>query len=106
QRAGADMKKVLFHGNNKTPKEIDEGLAAGIGFFVVDSLNELELLDEKAKKLGIRQDVLVRVNPGVSAHTYEAVVTAAPYSKFGFDVHTDAEEVIADIASRKGLVFR
>lgn len=105
-QAGADMKKVLFHGNNKTPREIDEGLAHGIGFFVVDSLNELELLDEKAGKRGVKQDVLVRVNPGVSAHTYEAVMTAAPFSKFGFDVHGDALDVIKDIASRKNLNFR
>ena len=105
QNAGADMKKVLFHGNNKTPREIDEGLDAGIGYFVIDSLNEIELLDKKAGERGVVQDVLVRVNPGVSAHTYEAVMTAAPFSKFGFDVHGDAADVIKDIASRKHLRF-
>lgn len=106
KRAGADMKKVLFHGNNKTPREIDEALDAGIGFFVIDSLNELELLDKKAGERGVRQDVLVRINPGVSAHTFEAVMTAAPFSKFGFDVHGDAFDVIRDIASRDNLNFR
>ena len=105
RQAGVDLKKVLFHGNNKTPREIEEGLAAGIGYFVVDSLNELEILDSAAKARGMKQKVLVRVNPGVSAHTYEAVVTAAPFSKFGFDVHGDAADVVKDIVSREGLEF-
>ena len=103
RQAGVDLKKVLFHGNNKTPREIEEGLEAGIGYFVVDSLNELEILDSAAKARGMKQKVLVRVNPGVSAHTYEAVVTAAPFSKFGFDVHGDAADVVKDIVSREGL---
>ena len=105
RQAGVDLKKVLFHGNNKTPREIEEGLEAGIGYFVVDSLNELEILDSAAKARGMKQKVLVRVNPGVSAHTYEAVVTAAPFSKFGFDVHGDAADVVKDIVSREGLEF-
>lgn len=105
-KAGCDPGKVLFHGNNKTEKEICEGIAADIGFFVVDSLNELEMLDRKATEAGKPRDVLVRVNPCVSAHTYEAVVTAAPQSKFGFAVDGDAFDVIRDIASRKGLNYR
>ena len=80
-------------------------MEAGIGYFVVDSLNELEILDSAAKARGMKQKVLVRVNPGVSAHTYEAVVTAAPFSKFGFDVHGDAADVVKDIVSREGLEF-
>lgn len=106
KRAGADLGHVLFHGNNKTPKEVAEGVSDGIGFFVVDSLNEIDLIDKKAGELGKKQDVLVRVNPGVSAHTFEAVVTAAPFSKFGFDVNGDALEVIRGIAAREHLNFR
>ncbi len=105
KKAGCNMKHVLFHGNNKTEKEIDEGLELGIGYFVVDSINELEMLDKKAQALGKVQDVLVRINPCVSAHTYEAVVTAAPQSKFGFAYDGDAIDVIKDIASRKGLKY-
>ena len=106
KRAGADLGHVLFHGNNKTPKEVAEGVSDGIGFFVIDSLNEIDLIDKKAGELGKKQDVLVRVNPGVSAHTFEAVVTAAPFSKFGFDVNGDALEVIRGIAAREHLNFR
>ena len=106
KQAGVDMKKVLFHGNNKTPREIDEGIAAGVGYFVIDSFNEIELLDKKAAEAGAPQDVLVRINPLVTAHTYEAVVTAAPGSKFGFAVDGDAFETVKDIVSRKGLRFR
>ena len=105
KQAGQDLKKVLFHGNNKTEKEVAEGIDDGIGYFVVDSLNEIGLIDRIAADRGVVQDVLVRVNPGVSAHTYEAVVTAAPYSKFGFDVYGDAFEVVSDIVSRKNMRF-
>ena len=104
--AGADLGKVLFHGNNKTVAEIEEGIADGVGFFVVDSLHELELLDEKAGAAGVVQDILVRVNPGITAHTHEAVATATPLSKFGFGVDTNAFEVIKDASQRRNLHFR
>lgn len=104
-KAGADPSKILLHGNNKTLREIEEGLDAGIGYFVVDSLLELERLDKAAGERGMVQNVLVRVNPGVSAHTYEAVMTAAPFSKFGFDVNGDAFDVVKDIASRKNVRY-
>ena len=85
-------------------------LAAAHGlWFDVVSGGELEMVkraDKKAGELGKKQDVLVRVNPGVSAHTFEAVVTAAPFSKFGFDVNGDALEVIRGIAAREHLNFR
>ena len=104
--AGADLGKVLFHGNNKTVAEIEEGIADGVGFFVVDSLHELELLDEKAGAASVVQDILVRVNPGITAHTHEAVATATPLSKFGFGVDTNAFEVIKDASQRRNLHFR
>ena len=100
--AGADMKKVLFHGNNKTPQEIKEGIDAGIGYFVVDSLHELDLLATETERRGIVQKVLVRVNPGVTAHTHEAVATATPLSKFGFGVDGDAASVISDAIAVAG----
>lgn len=103
--AGADMKKVLFHGNNKTPQEIKEGIDAGIGYFVVDSLHELDLLATETERRGIVQKVLVRVNPGVTAHTHEAVATATPLSKFGFGVDSDAASVIKRIVATEGLEY-
>ena len=63
--AGVPPERIYFHGNNKSPAEIEAGLDAGIGFFVVDSLHEIELLSAAARRRGVRQRVLVRLTPGV-----------------------------------------
>lgn len=105
-KAGVEPRHIMFHGNAKTYKEIEEGVQAGIGHFVIDSIQEIDALDAIAAKFGVIQDVLVRVNPCVSAHTYEAVQTAAPNSKFGFDLKGDALKYISDINSRKNLNFK
>ena len=82
-KAKADPKKIYFHGNNKTPKEIREGLAAGVGRFVVDNIDELKNLDAATRELGLRAEILVRVNPGLEAHTHEFIQTGKIDSKFG-----------------------
>lgn len=82
-RAGCDPKKIYFHGNNKSKAELEEGLKAGVGRFVVDSFEEIKNLDEITKKTGIRADVLIRVNPGIDAHTHEFIQTGQIDSKFG-----------------------
>ncbi len=105
-KSGVDMKKVIFHGNNKTEKEIREGLEYGIGYFVIDSYVEIEILDRLAADMNVVQPVLIRVNPLVSAHTHEAVQTAAPQSKFGFSVDGDAAEIAEYAASKKNLDFK
>ncbi len=79
----ADLMKIYFHGNNKSPKEIEEGLKAGIGCFVIDNeqeLKNLELLTGKTKKI---TRVMIRVNPGIEAHTHEFIQTGKADSKFG-----------------------
>ena len=82
-KAKADPKKIYFHGNNKSPREIREGLAAGVGRFVVDNHDELKNLDAATRELGLRAEILVRVNPGIEAHTHEFVQTGKVDSKFG-----------------------
>lgn len=104
--AGVNPKHIIFHGNAKTPREIAEGVADGIGYFAIDGVREIDTLDGIAGDAGVVQDVLVRVNPCVSAHTFAAVQTAAPNSKFGFDVYGDALDYILDINSRKNLNFK
>ena len=82
--AGVPPERIYFHGNNKSPAEIDAGLDAGIGFFVVDSLHEIELLAAAARRRGVRQRVLVRLTPGVRPTTHSYVQTGQADSKFGF----------------------
>ena len=82
-KAKADPKKLYFHGNNKSSREIREGLAAGVGRFVVDNIYELKNLDAATRELGLRANILIRVNPGIEAHTHEFIQTGKTDSKFG-----------------------
>jgi diaminopimelate decarboxylase len=85
-QAGFPPERIHFHGNNKTPQEIDMALDAGIGCFVVDNFVELELLNAMAAERGRKVNILLRVTPGVSAHTHEYMSTGQQDSKFGFDL--------------------
>ena len=99
RRASFPPERIYFHGNNKTPDEIDLGLEMGIGHFVVDSFEEIARLDERVGRLGRRQGVLVRVTPGVKPSTHSYVQTGQLDSKFGFGL-TDGQ---ADEAVRRCL---
>ena len=82
--AGFPMERVWFHSNNKSDEDIAYAVEMRVGFFVVDCMEELEALDRIAGEAGIRQDVLLRVTPGIDPHTFEAVATGKVDSKFGF----------------------
>jgi diaminopimelate decarboxylase len=85
-QAGFPAERIHFHGNNKSPEEIRMALEAKIGCFVVDNFYELALLEEMAGERGETVNVLLRVTPGVEAHTHEYISTGQQDSKFGFDV--------------------
>lgn len=96
--------RIYFHGNNKSPQELREALAAGVGHVVVDNLREAELLDEMAASIGKRQAVLLRVSPSVDPHTHRYIITGALDSKFGVPIATgQAEEAVRALASSKAL---
>ncbi|MDQ4024157.1 MAG: diaminopimelate decarboxylase, partial [Actinomycetota bacterium] len=78
--AGFPPERVVFHGNNKSPAELEMALEAGVGRVVADSIEELGRLE----RIGWRRKVLLRVTPGVEAHTHEYVQTGHEDSKFGF----------------------
>ncbi|HKA93587.1 MAG TPA: diaminopimelate decarboxylase [Acidimicrobiia bacterium] len=86
-RAGFPAERIVFHGNNKSTTELTEALAAGVGRIVADSFDELDRLEHLAAEGGARPLVLVRVTPGVEAHTHEFIETGTLDSKFGFAVH-------------------
>src|SRR5660397_240837 len=94
-KAGVPTERIFFHGNNKTRTELAYALDNGIGHVVIDSLQELELLEGLAEKRGVIQRVLLRITPGVEAHTHEYIQTGQEDSKFGFGlVEGRAEEAI------------
>jgi len=95
RRADFPLEKVYFHGNNKTMDEIEMAIRLGVGTFVVDNLHEMEIIHEKAKEKGIIQRVILRVTPGIEAHTHDYIKTGQIDSKFGFTIlNNELEEVI------------
>ena len=102
--AGFPMEKAYFHGNNKTDKDIDMALDAGIGYFVVDNREELDSLDEKAGKRGIVQKILLRITPGIDPHTHKAIMTGNVDSKFGTAIETgQAIEFVGYALTKKNV---
>jgi len=83
-KAGFPMEKVYFHGNNKTPDEIEIALDNNIGRVVIDGFHELELLNKIAGKKGKVQPILLRVTPGIKPQTHSFIQTGQLDSKFGF----------------------
>jgi diaminopimelate decarboxylase len=82
--AGFPAERIFFHGNNKTRAELEYALSGGVGFVVVDSFQELELLEELVAGRGGSQRILLRITPGVEAHTHSYIETGQIDSKFGF----------------------
>lgn len=82
--AGFPSERIFFHGNNKTREELEYALDGGVGFVVVDGFQELALVEELAADRGECQKVLLRITPGVEAHTHSYVETGLVDSKFGF----------------------
>ena len=91
-RAGFDMSRICYHGNNKTPEELTEGLDYGIGRFVIDNIPEMRTLDSLCADRGVRASILIRITPGVEAHTHEFIRTGQIDSKFGLAIETGAAD--------------
>jgi diaminopimelate decarboxylase len=84
-RAGVSPDKIRLHGNNKSREELEYAVANGIRAIIVDNFTELEMLAEVAQEADRTVDVLLRLSPGVEAHTHEYISTGRQDSKFGFD---------------------
>jgi len=89
-RAGADPKRLGFHGNNKSESELARALDAGVGRIIVDSEYEISRLIELARERNTTAPVMIRVTAGVEAHTHEYIATAHEDQKFGFSITSGA----------------
>ena len=83
-KSGFPLEKVYFHGNNKTYDEIELGVKLGVGRFIVDNIEEMTILNEIATKYNKKQDIYLRLTPGIEAHTHDYIKTGQIDSKFGF----------------------
>ena len=103
-QAGFPAERIYMHGNNKLDYEIGEALDAGIGCIVADAYSEIDKIDAEAKKRGMVQRILLRINPGVEAHTHAFVQTATTDSKFGFSIADGtAEKATAYAMTKKNV---
>jgi diaminopimelate decarboxylase len=102
-RAEFPPARIAMHGNNKSVDELRRALEAGVGRIIVDSVDEIDRLAKLTAELGSTASVLIRVTPGVEAHTHEYIATAHEDQKFGFSITggaaLDAARRVADIPS-------
>ena len=103
---GINPSKMYFHGNNKLNQEIRYAIENRVGTIVVDNRMEVGRVSQIAEELGTKQRVLLRLNPGVEAHTHEYIATANLDSKFGESVFDeDIFEVIQSMVDSPYLDF-
>jgi diaminopimelate decarboxylase len=100
--AGVPPDRLVLHGNNKSDAELARAIEVGVGRIVVDSFDEIDRLERLAPAQ--RPQVLVRVTPGVEAHTHEYVMTGQEDSKFGFSIASGAAAEAADRLRRSAAV--
>lgn len=102
-RSGVPGNRIIFHGNNKSTEELSRALDVGVHRLVVDNFDEIERLRGLVSaSQGLR--CLVRVNPGVEAHTHEFVRTGQEDSKFGFSIASgDAARALDQLANLAGI---
>ena len=98
--AGFPLQDTFFHSNNKTDADIAYAMKNGIGTFVVDSKEEADAIQAQTEKLRKRQNILLRITPGIDPHTYEEVNTGMVDSKFGTAIETgQADELVSHVLS-------
>jgi len=102
--AGVPADRLVLHGNNKSTKELQEAFDAGVGQIVVDSFAEIDRIEMLVATGAPPPDVLVRITPGIEAHTHEYLQTGIADSKFGFGVASgDARAALERIEASPAL---
>jgi diaminopimelate decarboxylase len=103
-RGGMPPEQISLHGNNKTPRELREALAAGCGKIVIDNEYEISLLEEMTAGRSEPVNVMIRLNPGVDVHTHRKISTGVADSKFGFPIGDgQAEAAVSRLMAAPGL---
>ncbi len=103
-KANFPSNKIYMHGNNKTKDELYFALKSNVGRIIVDNMHELYLIDRLCEELNKKVDVLLRVNPGIDAHTHEYIQTSKNDSKFGVSIYNeDICEIINAFQSSKNV---
>jgi diaminopimelate decarboxylase len=102
--AGVPAERLVLHGNNKSTSELRTALAEGVGRVIVDSFDEIDRIEALVADGCAAPRVLVRVTPGVEAHTHEFIRTGQDDSKFGFAVYSgDADKALERASSSPAM---
>jgi diaminopimelate decarboxylase len=105
--AGVPADKLVMHGNNKSVQELEMALEARVSRIVVDSFNEFDRIGALVASGFHAPDVLIRVNPGIEAHTHEYLQTGITDSKFGFPIAEGlAQDAIDRARATDAVIFR
>ena len=89
---------IYFHGNNKSREELSMAINAKVGRIVVDNFYELSMLNDLAKEMNQQVNILIRISPGIEAHTHEYIQTGQNDSKFGFTLSNGSADQAVDLA--------
>lgn len=104
--AGFPMERVHFHGNNKSREELIMALDNKIGYIVVDNFYELKLLETLCAEREQQIEVVLRITPGIEAHTHDYIMTGQADSKFGFDLQNgQAEKALQEAMQSSWLIM-
>lgn len=103
-QADFPMKRVSFHGNNKSKDELEMAVKNGVGTIMLDNFHEIDLLHDVLEGQNANIDVMLRITPGISAHTHEYIQTGQVDSKFGFDLGSgQADEALQRVLKEKRM---
>lgn len=102
--SGIEPKEIYFHGNNKSDGELSQAIEEEVGCIIIDNMPEIERIEALCTRFSRKQDVMLRITPGIKASTHRYIQTGATKSKFGFTLATgEAFEAVKKTLSMKNL---
>ncbi|WP_449536817.1 diaminopimelate decarboxylase [Ferdinandcohnia sp. Marseille-Q9671] len=105
-QAGFPAERIHFHGNNKSFEELDMAVKNEIGCIVVDNFSEISLLEQVCMANGTKMQILLRVTPGIEAHTHDYILTGQEDSKFGFGLENgQADQAVEQVLNSEFLTL-
>lgn len=103
-KANFPMERVSFHGNNKSKEELEMAVKNHVGKIMIDNFYEISLLNQVLEKQDSEINVMLRITPGISAHTHEYDQTGQVDSKFGFDLKSgQADKALQEVLKNQRM---
>lgn len=103
-KANFPMERVSFHGNNKSKEELEMAVKNHVGKIMIDNFYEINLLNQVLEEQDSEINVMLRITPGISAHTHEYDQTGQVDSKFGFDLKSgQADKALQEVLKNQRM---